>query len=191
MNTLTMAERVEEYLAYRRALGYQIRVEGRMLQSFACYADTSGHRGPLTSELALRWARLPEQGSRLYKARRLEVVRTLARYLACREPGTEIPLRGLLGPAHARRPAFLYSEADITALIRAAQALTPKNGLRPRTYAALIGLLACTGLRIAEALALRADDLDWERGVLTVRHTKFHKSRLVPLDTSVSVSVWK
>ena len=61
MSTTTMADRVEEYLAYRRALGYQIRIEGQMLQSFARYADDSGHRGPLTTELALRWARLPER----------------------------------------------------------------------------------------------------------------------------------
>jgi integrase len=184
MKTPTMAARVDEYLAYRRALGYQIRIEGQMLQSFARYADTSGHRGPLTSDLALRWARLPERGSRMYQARRLEVVRTLARYLAPREPGTEIPLRGLLGPAHARRPAFLYSDAQITALIQAARALAPTDGLRPHTYAALIGLLACTGLRIAEALALRVGDFDWEARVLTVRHTKFRKSRLVPLHAS-------
>jgi hypothetical protein len=88
MKTPTMAHRVEEYLAYRRALGYRLKIEGQMLQSFARYADESGHRGPLTTELALRWARLPERRTRLYQARRLEVVRTLARYLAAREPGT-------------------------------------------------------------------------------------------------------
>ena len=93
------------------------------------------------------------------------MVRTLARYLVPREPGTEIPPRGLLGPAHARRPAFLYSEADIAALIDAARSLAPADGLRPRTYATLIGLLACTGLRITEALTLGADDVDLDAGV--------------------------
>src|SRR5947208_11320806 len=105
MNTPTMADRVDAYLSYRRALGYQLRIEGQMLESFARYADEAGHRGPLTTELALRWARLPEQAARLYQARRLEVVGTLARYLIPREPGTEVPPRGLLGPAHARKPA--------------------------------------------------------------------------------------
>src|SRR5262249_57647978 len=85
------------------------------------------------------------------------------------------------GPAHARGPAYIFTEADIAALIRTALTLPPAQGLRPRTYATLIGLLACTGLRIAEALALRAGDLDWGTGVLTVRRTKFSKSRLVPL----------
>ena len=184
MSATTMAERVEEYLAYRRALGYQVRTQGGMLRSFARFADESGHLGPLTSEIALRWARLPERAARLYQARRLEVVRTLARYLEPREPGTEVPARGLLGPAHARGPAFLYTEAEIAALIEAARSLAPVDGLRPLTYATLIGLMACTGLRIGEALALGTDDVDLEAGVLTVRRTKFHKSRLVPLHAS-------
>jgi integrase len=184
MNTSTMADRVDEYLSYRRALGYQVRIEGQMLHSFSRYADSSGHVGPLTTELALCWARLPEHATRLYQARRLEVVRTLAQYLAPREPGTEVPPRGLLGPAHTRRPAFIYSEAEVAALIDAARALVPADGLRPRTYATLVGLLACTGLRISEALTLRDEDADLDSGVLTVRYTKFHKSRLVPLHSS-------
>ena len=107
MSATTMTTRVEEYLAYRQALGYQIRAEAQMLRSFARYADDSGHQGPLTTDPALQGARLPERSTRPYQARRLEVVRTLARYLAPREPGTEIPPRGPLGPAHARGPAFL------------------------------------------------------------------------------------
>jgi integrase len=184
MTTKTMADRVAEYLAYRRAMGYQLHKEGQRLRSFARFADEAGHQGPLTTELAVRWARLPAQAARLYQARRLEVVRTLARYLAAREPGTEVPPRHLLGPAHARRPAFIYSEANIAALIKAARALGPVDSLRPATFATLIGLLACTGLRIGEALALRVNDIDWSTAVLTVRRSKFHKSRLVPLARS-------
>jgi integrase len=180
----TMADRVEEYLAYRRALGYRLRSEGLLLQSFARYADDSGHRGPLTTELALRWARLPEQTTRRYQARRLELVRGLAGYLAPREPGTEIPPRGLLGSSRSWRKAFIFSEAEIAALINAARSLAPADGLRPRTYAALLGLMACTGLRITEALTLAPGDIDLESGVLTVRQTKFSKSRLIPLHPS-------
>jgi integrase len=176
-----MTDRVEEYLAYRHALGYQLHREGQRLRSFARFADSAGHCGPLTTEIALRWACLPEQAAGLYRARRLEIVRTLARYLAAREPGTEIPPRGLLGPAHARRPAFIYSQANIVALIEAARALAPADALRPQTYATLIGLLACTGLRISEALALRGSDINWSTAVLTVRQSKFRKSRLVPV----------
>jgi integrase len=186
MSTPTMAERVEQYLAYRHALGYQLRIEGLLLRAFARFADGAGHAGPLTVEIALRWARLPEGAARLYQARRLEVVGSLARYLAPRESGTEVPPRGLLGPAHARRPAFIYSEADVAALIEAAGGLAPPGGLRPQTYQTLLGLLACTGLRVGEALALRAGDVDCAAGVLTVRQAKFRKSRLVPLHPSAA-----
>jgi integrase len=184
MSSKTMAERVEEYLAYRHALGYQLHKEGQRLRSFARFADDVGHEGPLTTEMALRWAVLPEQAARPYQARRLGVVRTLARYLAPREVGTEVPPRNLLGPSYARRAAFIYSEANVAALIKAAQALGPADSLRPATYATLLGLLACTGLRIGEALALRWHDIDWSTAVLTVRQSKFHKSRLVPLHAS-------
>jgi integrase len=180
----TMADRVEEYLAYRRALGYRLRSEGLLLRSFARYADDSGHRGPLSTELALRWARLPEQATRRYQARRLELLRGLAGYLAPREPGTEVPPRGLLGSSRSWRKSFIFSEAEIAALLEAARSLAPADGLRPRTYATLLGLMACTGLRITEALTLESGDIDLESGVLTVRQTKFRKSRLIPLHPS-------
>ena len=189
MTAPTMADRVEEYLAYRRTMGYQLRIEGRLLRSFARYADESGHRGPPSTEIALRWARLPERATRRYQARRLGLVRGLAVYLAPREPGTEVPPRGLLGSSRSRRTAFIFSEADIGALIGAARSLPPADGLRPRTYAALVGLLSCTGLRINEAITLEARDTDLEAGVLTVRRTKFHKSRLVPLHPSATASL--
>jgi integrase len=179
-----MMDRVEEYLAYRHALGYRFSKQGQHLRSFARFADEAGHHGPLTTDIALRWARLPEQAARHYQARRLGLVRSLARYLAAREPGTQVPPPGLLGASTAHRRAFIYSAANIVALIKAARALGPVGSLPAATYATLIGLLACTGLRIGEALALRTDDLDWPTAVLRVRPSKFHKSRLVPMHPS-------
>lgn len=177
----TMSARVEEYLAYRRNLGFQLQSEGVLLRQFARYADGEGHRGPLTTDLALRWARLPVTRTPLYWARRLEVVRCFARHLAISDPRTEIPAKGLLGPAHRRTPPHIYSEAEISALLVGARQLSSANGLRPLTYATLIGLLAAAGLRISEALRLTRADLDPGRGILVIRESKFHKSRLVPL----------
>jgi len=94
-----MSEKVERYLRLRRALGYRLQTEGRLLQQFAAFADATGHRGRLTTELALQWARLPAGRDRLYRARRLDVVRCFARRLAVTEPDTQIPPRGLLGLA--------------------------------------------------------------------------------------------
>lgn len=177
----TMAAKVKAYLAYRRGLGYRLKIEGQMLGRFAQFADEIGHRGPVTTELALRGARATSSTDRLYWARRLEVVRVLARHLAPMEPGTEIPLRGLLGPAHRRTPPHIYSNAEVAGLMASARRLGPAGGLRPQTYATLIGLLAATGLRISEALHLARCDVDSARGLLTVRETKYRKTRLVPL----------
>ena len=92
----SMLNKVEQYLKFRRSLGYQLRVEGQQLQKFGAFVDAQGHHGPLTTELAVRWARLPVNVDRLYWARRLEIVRCFARYLVATEPGTELPPRGLL-----------------------------------------------------------------------------------------------
>jgi integrase len=180
----TMVSLAEEYLAYRRKLGFQLRTEGGLLLQFAKYADGSGHQGPLTEELALRWARLPSKAAPLYQARRLEIVRGFARHRAVFDPTVAVPAPGLLGSAHGRTAPHIYSEAEVSALLRAAARLSPNGGLRPRTYAALLSLLACTGLRISEALKLKLADVDWERRLLTIRETKFHKTRLVPLHAS-------
>ena len=175
----TMLSRVRAYLAHRRALGYKLRIEGQMLENFARYADRSGHRGPLTWKLALHWAGLPENADSLYRARRLEVVRVFARHQSVLEPATEIPPRRIFGPAHRRKSPHIYSPAQIRRLLRRASKLDGQ--LRPFTYKILIGLLACTGLRISEALSLEIADVDLKQGVITVRKSKYHHSRLVPL----------
>jgi integrase len=182
---MSMTEQAREYVAYRRALGFQFRVEGGELLRFAAYADSIGHRGPVSTELALRWAQRPQNASSLYRARRLEVVRCFARYQSIFNPDTEIPPSKILGPAHCRTTPYIYSEEQICALIALASHLSPVGGLRPRTYSTLFGLLASTGLRISEALRLECDDIDLMRGILRIRETKFRKSRLAPLAPSV------
>ena len=181
-----MTERVKQYVKYRRNLGWKMSVESGELLRFARFADNIDHRGPLTTELALRWARSAVGCSRLYQSRRIEMVRCLGKYLQAFDPGTEIPPRGILGPAHRRVQPHIYTPEEITALLKAAASLHPLEGIRPRTYGTLVGLMASTGLRTCEALNLERDDVDFSTGILTVRHTKFRKSRLLPLHHSVS-----
>jgi integrase len=178
----TMCSRVTAYLKHRRALGYRLRIEGQMLLNFARYADCSGHRGPLTRQLALRWAALPRTASRLYWARRLEVVRLFARHQAAFEPDTEIPPRHVFGPAHRRGTPHLYSAGQIRRLLIQAARLPGK--LRPLTYKTLLGLLACTGLRISEALALQVGDVDLVHGHILILESKYHHRRWVPLHST-------
>lgn len=177
-------ELVNDYLSYRRNLGFQLASAGELLLQFAEYADQSDHRGPLTTELAVRWARLLVTASPGYVAKRLEAVRGFARYRAIFDPQTEIPPPDFLDAAYRRRTPYIYSEGELSALLAAARLIASGTGLRPHTYATLLGLLACTGLRVSEALKLTRADVDWQQGVLTIRQTKFRKSRLVPLHPS-------
>ena len=189
MSRVTMETRVKSYVAARRRLGFQLRIEAGELLRFARFADEIGHRGPVTTELALLWAQSATTSTPLYRARRLEVVRCFARYQVVSEPGTEIPPARILGRAHRRTQPHIYPEFELAAILALAGRLSSSKGLRSATYVTLIGLLACTGLRISEALRLLLADVDLEAGVLSIRETKFHKSRLVPLHTSAVKSL--
>ncbi len=182
----TLKTLVEDYLAFRRRLGYAMRGIDHLLRDFARYAVESGHRGPITIALAVRWAKLPKDTDPSWWARRLSVVRSFARHRRLFDPRTEIPAVDLLGPYLRRRAPHIYSAAEMAALLRAAAALPPTGSLRPRTYLTLLGLLASTGLRISEALRLKRGDVDLVAGVLTIAKTKFHKSRFVPLHPSAT-----
>lgn len=185
----TMKELAQEYLDFRRGLGFQLRTEGKQLLKFAEFVDQSDHSGPLTTELALRWACLPTEASPLYLARRLEVVRGFSRFRAIFDEGTEIPAQRLLGEAHRRTAPHVYSDREISDLLHAASRLSPRGGMRPRTYQTLFGLLASTGVRISESLRLRVNDVDLNEQLLVIKETKFQKTRLVPLHPSVAAKL--
>jgi len=186
MNPGTMLSKVKAYLSYRRQAGYALRIAGRQLLSFAQFADRSQHRGPLTVDLASRWALANRTGLALTAARRIEVIRPFARYCQMLDSKTEIPPQGLFGPGHRRLTPHIYTEQEIGALLAASAQLSPANGLRPATCATIFGLLSATGLRISEATALRRQDVDLKSGILHIRQAKFGKSRLVPLHPSTT-----
>lgn len=181
----SMSERVEDYLRARRALGYELRIEGEQLQRFARFAEQQAHRGVFALDLAVAWANAGKGTTAISRARRLEPLRPFAKYCALFEPETEVPPAQLLGPAHRRITPHIYSEQELTDLLGAAQHLSPADGLRPSTMRYLLGLLAATGLRVSEALHLHRTDVDLQQAMLTIRQTKFHKSRYVPLHATV------
>ncbi|MCZ7661763.1 MAG: tyrosine-type recombinase/integrase [Thermoleophilia bacterium] len=181
MTPPSLLPRVEEYLAYRRGLGFALETPAWLLRDFARHVDRCGHRGPLTIELATGWALSSRSADPAQPARRLAAVRQFARYLALSAPATEVPPAGLLGRVPHRRQAHIYSEAELTALLREASLLLPRRGLRPKTYVTFFSLLATTGLRLSEGCRLERSDVDLDAGVLRIRESKFRKSRLVPL----------
>ena len=171
----------EEYLTVRRALGFKLVGEGRLLADYVTFAEGSGV-STLTTKLAVAFTRLATNGSPAYLARRMRVARAFARYLHTLDPKTEIPPNDLFPSRNYRPTPYIYADVETLALMAAARELAPP--LRSATFETLIGLLAATGLRIGEALTLDRDDVDWSQGLLRVRNSKFNKSREVLLHPS-------
>ncbi len=185
MNTpVTMQMHAENYLDERHQLGYGSRTTGYAVRSFARYVDGLGYKGTLTVEVMAAWARRAKANSDSPTtwARRLKKLRPFARYLQQFDPCTEVPDHTIFGRVGQRLAPHIYSEQEIVDLLAAARRLSP--ALRGATYETLFGLLAATGLRISEAGHLTDADVDLKTGMLTVRQTKFAKSRHVPLHPS-------
>jgi integrase len=172
---------LQQYVAMRRGLGYKFQHQERRLMDFVAFMDERD-ASVITHKLAVEWATLPPDRHSSW-ALRLTDVRCFARHLTSAEPRTEVPPPGLF-PALQRAKPYLYTDLEINGLLAAAWALPPTDGLRRWTYHCLFGLLAVTGLRISEALGVRREDVDLQQGVLTIRQTKFGKSRLVPLHST-------
>ena len=177
-----LGQAAEEYLALRRSLGHQLADATRLLPRFVSYLDRAGAE-TVTIEAALAWAQEPDAdlGSTVWP-RRMTVARGFARHMAGIDPRTEVPPAALIGYRQHRRPPFIFSDADITALM--AQARSIRWPLPAVTHQTLIGLLAATGMRVGEAIRLDRADIDWSEGVLLIRRSKFTKSRQVALHPS-------
>jgi integrase/recombinase XerD len=174
---------MQEYLDIRRKLGFKLEQPGRLLHQFVFFAEQEG-ASFITTDLALKWATQPKTSNRIWHAIRLGVVRRFADYRSAMDPRTEIPPQQLLPAHYQRKPPYIYNNHEIMGLIKAAQRLPSKLGLRASTYSTLIGLLAVTGMRMSESIALDRNDVDLTEGILTIRQTKFSKSRLVPIHFS-------
>lgn len=174
---------MEYYLAVRSALGFADRAAKTLLPDFVYFLNERRGAGPIRAEMAVDWACSGKHGvSSSGQATRLTMARGFLAHLRASEPDTEVPEFGLI--AGTRRPQpYLLTRTQIAELLDAAARLGPHGALRPHTYRTLIGLLACTGLRVGEAIRLTVDDvfLDSAPPHLLIRESKFKKSRLVPL----------
>ena len=186
--TIGLSALVERYLTERRTLGFQLRSTAYSLRSLAEYVRRTRHRGPLTLEVMAEWARLDSHASvdpRTW-ARRLKHLRSFARWMQQFEPATEVPDDTIFGRLTERQAPHIYSSEEVRQLLAAARELGPSPGLRGLVYETLFGLIASCGPRLSEALLLNIRDVDLRRGLLTIRRTKFAKSRQVPLHPSTA-----
>lgn len=176
MNELRSA--LADYLQVRRSLGHKLTDTERLLGQFVTYCEDSGSV-VVTTQVALAWATLPDGTDPSWWAQRLSKVRCFARWLQTLDPATEVPPTDILTGRPRRAVPYLYTDADVSALITAAGRL--RFPLQACTYQTLIGLLAVTGLREGEAIRLARDDVCFDTGLVRVIGSKFGKSREVPL----------
>jgi len=170
-----------DYLATRRAMGYKLAGQGQVLGQFIAYLD-GVNAEHLTIAHALAWAKQPSGAAPVWWAFRLGVVRGFARYLRALDPATEVPPVGLLPEPSHRIVPYIYSDVDLGRLLEAAGRLSPEH--RADTYQTLIGLVAVTGMRVGEAARLDRDDVNVDQALVTIRNTKYGKSRQLPLHKS-------
>jgi len=174
-----LKEQVQKYLALRRGLGYKLRPVEPRLNEFVTFLERKGS-AYITTKWAIAWASESARGATSHYDR-LRVVRGFSNYMAATDSRHEsLPVRLAPRPRAIRRP-YIYTEQEIFRLMDAARNLCSPQGLRGHTYYCLLGLLAVTGLRSGEAVRLREEDVDLPQGLLTIRDTKFGKSRLVPV----------
>ncbi len=174
---------VDEYLAIRRGLGFALHEPERSLRHFINFLEKHGE-SHIISELAMRWAMSSPTVQPATWATRLSHIRQFAAWHASIDPRTEVPPQGLLPFHYRRKPPYIYTDEEIQRLLRTTAALPSARGLRGPTYSTFLGLLVATGMRSSEAVDLDAQDLDLGAGILTIRRTKFGKSRLLPLHVS-------
>jgi integrase len=183
---ITMQTHAANYLNERRSLGFALRSPGYSITSFARYVDALNPQRPLTVEVMADWARRDKGRSNnpTTWARRLLKLRPFTRYLQQFDPRIEMPDDTVFGGIGQRLAPHIYSEEEIIDLLAAARDLGPSGDLRSATYETLFGLIASTGIRVSEAVHLRNTEVDLRQGMLTIRQTKFSKSRYVPLHSS-------
>jgi integrase/recombinase XerD len=180
-----LEEAARDYLQLRRALGHKMAMAGWLLPGFVAHLESQG-LATVTTAAAVAWAEASPHRTPIARNHRLSVARGFARFLTGRDPATEIPPMRLSTYSYQRRIPYLYTRADLDALVNTAgqAGRTPFRGL---TMATMIGLLGVTGLRVGEALRLRTSDIDWKAGILTVHASKFGKSRaLILLPTVIT-----
>ena len=181
-----LTQAVESYIAVRRATGFAFRSEGSLLQSFAAFSDAAG-KHYVTSETAIEWA--GSAPSLCQRARRLGQVIRCARYIRAEDPHHELPPTVYGSETRPRPVPYIFSTDEIQRILQAASELGKRNTFRGHTYNTFFALLACTGLRVSEAIHLCFQDITADG--LVIRCSKFRKSRLVPLHETTQAGLEK
>lgn len=179
----TWMTELDNYLSFRRGLGFKLKTHDSILREFVGFLGANKAEY-ISAQLAIDWAQQAQSAHAAHRARRLGMARDFALYQRARDSRTEIPPHDLISSSYQRSRPYIYTEEQINKIITQAAELKRYGKLRPHTYCTLFGLLAVTGMRISEIIALDNDDVDLNKGILTVRQGKYGKSRFIPLHSS-------
>lgn len=179
-------EHVADYLRLRRQLGFTLAWDEHLLGQLTAHLDTAG-ASHLTTAVMIEWAGLPRPDGGAGASRaatRMTAVSSFAAYMNALDPAHEVPPRGVFTFQRRRTTPYIYTPEEVTVLLDTAARL--RRFERSRIYPVVFGLLAATGMRVGELLALDADEVDLEAGVITVSRGKSRDPRLVPLHTTAT-----
>lgn len=176
----TLENALADYLALRRSLGFKLRQTTRSLPRFVQFIERRGATA-ITTELALQWAQEDPGASSVTHADRLAMVRRFAAWRNATDSRTEIPPARLLSRRYQRPAPYIFSDEEVSKIVAVAGDLPSHKGLRGLTFSTVFGLLAVTGMRIGEVVALDREDVDFQASILNVREGKHGKHRFVPI----------
>lgn len=182
---------VEEYLSYKRNLGFQLIAEAVYLRAFAKYTVDIEYEGHLTREIVFRWCESGDNPSLITKGRRYEPLYSLAMYASAYDPESQMLPRLPYGNPHKRVMPHIYSEDETCKLMERCGKLYSPDGIRALTVKTAIGLLWATGLRTSELVKLNNTDVDFNKNLLYIRSSKFNKDRLIPLTQDVAEKLYE
>ena len=188
-NRITL--QIEEYITYKRSLGYVIKTESQELRRFAKYTREIKYDGPVMSELAIQWASLDNNFTRKYMARRLETLHTFAVYISVFDAEAQVPQIGIFGKAHMRTNPYIYTDDEVLSLMCRTSDLYSPDEIRSNTVSSAIGLMYATGIRVSELTSLKITDVQLKEGHIFINSSKFKKDRIVPLHPTVIVKLSK
>lgn len=174
------SDRMAEYVHLRQGLGYRFRAGALFLRFFDRYLVELGHQGPLTRDLALAFATRNPAATPQYQAALYHTVKAFSEHLAAFDPEVSPLGPGDLHPIGRPRPPHIFTADELRRVLEETHRYAPEHPFRGLTLRTMIGLAACTGLRIGEVIRLDNADLDFTAGTLTIHYTKFNKHRLVP-----------
>lgn len=187
----SLSQRLNEYLAMRRSMGFDLTFDERVLRKFTTFGDENGF-DRISTPLFLDWKSNYGNADNNTWSYRLGMVRRFAFWLAEHDDRTEIPSSRLVTGRYRRRVPYIYAPKQIAEIVAEAGRLPSPYGLRAALWQTLFGLIAVTGMRVNEALSLDCHDVDLQRAVLTLRNTKNGRDRQLPVkeDTVAQLALY-